>query len=245
MSISTSTVKAINSTSMIKAKQLATLLQLSSPSLPIGGFSYSQGLEAAVELGLIHDEPSAQEWIMSQLCGSLTHCEAPIYILLYQAWQTQNLPQIQHWSQWFFASRETQEARLETQQMAQAMLRLLEQLQWGEVEQRQLLHEPNLLVYPTMHSFAMQSASIPQQDSLVAYLFSWLENQVMAAIKSVPLGQTAGQRILQVGIQELDRLIAEASQRAEQEPPALETLAPMYGIVSASHETLFSRLFRS
>ena len=230
---------------MMDAKQLGILLQFSSPSLPIGGFSYSQGLEAAVELGLVHHEHSALAWILSQLKGNLTHCDGPIWLLLYQAWQAQDYTTLKRWSQWFYASRETQEARQETRQMAQAMLRLLQDLQWGDEDERALLQEAGMQTYPTLHSYAMYKAGISEADGLLAYLFSWLENQVMAAIKSVPLGQTAGQRIIQQVLEHLDAARQEAKLRAQQEPPALETLAPMYGIVSACHETLFSRLFRS
>lgn len=231
--------------SQLGVRQLGALLQLSSPSLPIGGFSYSQGLEAAVELGLVHNEQSAQDWIQSQLRGNLIHCDAPIFLLLHQAWQAKDPEQVRHWSQWYYASRETQEARQETRQMAQAMRRLLHELNWGEAAERELLQDENLMSFPTVHSFAMYSSGINAHESLLAYLFTWLENQVMAAIKSIPLGQSSGQRIIQQCLQLFEPLLQEAQVRAQQNPPDIETLSPMYGIVSACHETLFSRLFRS
>ncbi|CAM5202924.1 Urease accessory protein UreF [Castellaniella defragrans] len=223
----------------------AVLQQLSSPTLPIGGFTYSQGLEAAVELGLIHDEPSAGAWIASQLNGVVADCEAPLWCLLFLAWTRQDPVGLQRWNEWFHASRETQEIRQETEQMGRSLVQLIDELAWGSEAQRETLKAIRPPTLPLAHSFACAVWDIPLLSGLSAYLFTWLENQVAAAIKSVPLGQTAGQRILDRLRRQLPALTGQAHARSQASPPALHTLAPQYGIVSSRHASQFSRLFRS
>lgn len=225
--------------------RLGFLLQLSSPSLPIGGFSYSQGLEAAVELGLIDNEETTCEWIHSQLQTVIAYCEAPIWLLLFRAWKNSQHDAIQYWTNRFFASRESQEARLETRQMAFSLLKLIQEAQWGTPEERGLLQTTDLHVLPAIHAFCMHAGNIPEQHGLGAYLFTWLENQVMAAIKSVPLGQTAGQRILNRMVGRFNSIASQAISNAQTDPPCIRTLAPQFSIVAGRHETQFSRLFRS
>src|SRR5690606_33038247 len=96
---------------------LTALLQLSSPSLPIGGYSYSQGFEAAVDMNFVHDEASAGQWIQQQLELVIAQCEAPVWTLLFDGWTHKDWTALTHWNQWFHASRETQEIRQETEQM--------------------------------------------------------------------------------------------------------------------------------
>jgi len=223
----------------------AVLQQLSSPALPIGGFTYSQGLEAAVELGLVHDEASAGTWIEAQLNGVVADCEAPLWCLLFLAWTLRDTNDLRQWNEWFQASRETQEIRQETEQMGRSLVRLIDELAWGTDEQRAMLKALRPPTLPLAHSFACAAWEISALGGLSAYLFTWLENQVAAAIKSVPLGQTAGQRILDRLRRQLPILATQAYARSQASPPALHTLAPQYGIVSSRHATQFSRLFRS
>lgn len=225
--------------------RLAALQQLSSPALPIGGFSYSQGLEAAVELKLIHDEASARTWIHDQLHGVMTAAEAPLWCLLFQAWQHQDFQAVEHWNQWFHASRETHELRQETEQMGGSLAKLAHELDWAGADRRQVLKTVRPVTLPLVHAFLCAEWKLPQRVGLTAYLFTWLENQVAAAIKSVPLGQLAGQRILTWLRTQLSDAVDEAIQNSATTPPTLRTFAPQYAIVSSRHESQFSRLFRS
>ncbi len=235
----------IAETGRINAGQQARLMRLASSALPIGGFSYSQGLESAVELGLVHDEASAADWIEDTLNAVIGYGEAPLWWLLFQAWQRHDYPLIQTWNQWFYASRDTAEARQETLQMAKSLATLANALEWGTRPERQQIIDLPDPCFPTLHAFCIHSAGLPASAGLSAYLYSWSENQVMAAIKTVPLGQTAGQRILDRLIPGFDRLAQSASTAASSIPPAIEALSPQYSIVAARHETQFSRLFRS
>lgn len=202
---------------------LARLLQLASPALPVGAYSYSQGLEAAVEAGIVHDEASAQAWIGDVLEWTMSRCEAP---LLWRMMQGEAL------NDEFLATRETAELRAETLQMGQSLARLIDTLGLG----RMVDEEP---AFPTAFAFAVQKMGIPRSEALIAYLWSWLENQVMAAIKAVPLGQSAGQRIL-------FSLGARLGALADEIPNAsFSNFAPGLAVLSSRHETQYSRLFRS
>lgn len=225
--------------------QLAVLQHLSSPALPIGGFSYSQGLEAAVELRLIHDEASAGGWIRDQLQTVMAGAEAPLWCLLFRAWRQNDLAAVRHWNAWFHASRETHEIRQESAQMGGSLYKLARELEWGNPAQRSALARITPPTLPAVHAFVSAVWLLPETAALSGYLFTWLENQVLAAIKSVPLGQLAGQRILDSTRRLLPQVAGEANTRSRATPPRLHTLAPQYAIVSARHESQFSRLFRS
>ena len=229
----------------VDIQRIVTLLHLSSPALPIGGFSYSQGLEAAVELGLIHDENSAQHWIEQQLTMVLARSEAPLWCLLFKAWQTQDLNSIEEWNQWFYATRESNELRQETEQMGRSLYKLVHELSWGNEASRTLLTRLTPLTLPCVHAFVCVSKGLSSKEALTAYLFTWLENQVSAAIKSVPLGQLSGQRILMHGMHLIPLVLNEALERSAENPPLLNAFSPQYAIIAARHESQFSRLFRS
>jgi urease accessory protein len=202
---------------------LARLLQLASPTLPVGAYSYSQGLEAAVEAGLVKDAASAEQWIADMLSFSVGTFEAPV---LWRLMRGESL------NDFFLASRETAEQRAETLQMGYSLKRLLQQLGLGAVPE----DEP---AFPTAFAFAVRKLEVEPRAALVAYLWSWLENQVMAAIKTVPLGQTAGQRILL----SLGARLEEVADKAKESE--LKNFAPGLAMLSAKHETQYSRLFRS
>ena len=206
---------------------LAKLLQLASPALPVGAYSYSGGLEAAVEAGVVRDAESAEQWIGDVLEFSMARMEAPI---LFRMMKDQK-----HWNETFLASRETAELRAETVQMGYSLNRLLKDLGLGEVP----VEEPT---FPCAFAHAASHWKIEPEAALQAYLWSWLENQVMAAVKAIPLGQTDGQRILLSLGDLLPSLVKKAMQMQDAD---LENFAPGLALHSARHETQYSRLFRS
>ncbi|SHI25484.1 urease accessory protein UreF [Pollutimonas bauzanensis] len=226
-------------------RQLTALLQLSSPALPIGGYSYSQGFEAAVERGLVDGEASACLWIRQQLELVVAQCEAPIWALLFDGWAGGDWEQLDYWNSWFHASRETQEIRQETEQMGWSLVKLATDLDWGDAGARRYLLGQATVTLPAAHAYAAYALGIARSPGLAAYLFTWLENQVMAAIKTVPLGQMAAQRILNQLRPNISTVCDEAFSRAAQRPPRIHTLAPQFAILSSRHETQYSRLFRS
>jgi len=217
--------------------ELARLLQLASPTLPVGAFSYSQGLEAAVEAGLVHDRASAEQWIGELLELSLARMEAPILVRLIEAWRSDDAAGAARWNETFLASRETSELRAETVQMGYSLCALLTQLE--DAAPLAALEEPS---FPAAYAYAVARWGIAPQAALVAYLWAWLENQVMAALKAVPLGQTDGQRVLlSLGA----RLAAITAEAEALEDDDLGACAPGLALLCARHETQYSRLFRS
>lgn len=227
--------------------QLARLLQLASPALPVGAYTYSQGLEWAVESGVIRDEASAGRWIADLLQHGIGCYEAPLVFALMTAWtatddHTDQLA-IRNLNAEFLASRESAELRAETVQMGFSLRRLLRDLRDESlVEVAALVETLPEVAFPTVWSGIAARWQIEPQAALTAYLWSWAENQVMAALKAVPLGQAAGQRLLA----ELGSQIPSVAVDAQKLPKtAWSNFTPAFAIACARHETQYSRLFRS
>jgi urease accessory protein len=221
---------------------LARLLQLASPTLPVGAYSYSQGLESAVEERMVVNAATAERWIGDLLRLGVARLEAPLWRRLASAWEQPDMGAVRHWNDFFLATRETAELRAETLQMGYSLARLLADI--GEFESAALdsLAQMERVTFPAAFTFTVVQWHIPAQSALIAYLWSWLENQVMAAVKCVPLGQTDGQRLLaRLGA----HLPALAQQSLAADDGELCNFTPALAIASSRHETQYSRLFRS
>lgn len=221
---------------------LSRLLQLASPALPVGAYTYSQGLEWAVECGWIHSEQSAQDWIDSVLSHAFSSFELPLLQQQLMAWGSKDLSSIKRLNQKFVASRETAEMRAETLQMGYSLLRLANDLELLASDHKAFFEDTVECAYPTAWTAVATSWKVNVTDALQAYAWSWLENQVMAAIKAVPLGQTAGQRILFNLGAKIQPISMAASLLDERE---WSNYSPALSIASSLHETQYSRLFRS
>lgn len=222
--------------------RLARLLQLASPALPVGAYSYSQGLEAAVESGIVRDAAGAQRWIADVLEYSMACMEAPAFFRLARAWADGDDAAVALWNARFLASREAAELRAETVQMGYSLRRLFDDIgvfDTGALARLEQLCEP---AFPTVFAFAVVHWEIAPRAALVAYLWSWLENQVMAALKAVPLGQTDGQRILFALGATLPAMAETAESVGDEE---IGSFAPGLALACSRHETQYSRLFRS
>ena len=214
------------------------LLQLASPSLPVGAYSYSQGLESAVEEGLVRDAAGAARWIGEVLALSVAAMEAPVLVRLMAAWSRGDIEAVRRWNEEFLASRETAELRAETAQMGYSLRRLLADLEvaTGPLER---LDE---IAYPTAFAYAVAAWKLEPREALATYLFAWIENQVLAAVKCVPLGQTDGQRLL-LSLGGRIASIVEGAFTVDDD--GMTNFAPGLAILSARHETQYSRIFRS
>lgn len=221
---------------------LARLLQLASPALPVGAYSYSQGLEAAVDAGLVRDAASARHWIADVLAYAVARLEAPVWWRLHGAWTAGDPERVAHWDDIFRSTRESAELRAETLQMGYSLQRLL--LEVGEFEDKSLAQLGGIadITFPAAFAFAVVQWQIPARSALIAYLWAWLENQVMAALKSVPLGQTDGQRLLLSLAALLPGIVDAACALGDDD---LCNYAPGFAILCSQHETQYSRLFRS
>lgn len=221
---------------------LSRLLQLASPMLPVGAYSYSQGLEWAIECGDVKNLASANGWIGDVLEVYQANFELPVLSRLFIAWQMGDMEKVREWDAFYQAGRDTSEAWAETRQMGYSLCRLLNDLK--ELPDH-LMDNVNSLAtpaFPTVYAAIAQHWAIAQQDMLHAYVWGWLENQVSAAMKTVPLGQVAGQKILLTLGQLLPDIVQQAMNLPDDE---ISNFNPLLTIAGCQHETQYSRLFRS
>ena len=215
------------------------LMQLISPALPIGAFTYSQGLEWAVEAGWVRDVDTLLDWLEGLLNDGLAQLELPTLKRLYGACEHQDIDAIEHWGRQLYASRETRELRAEERNRARALITLLVDL---EIAQAADWRESLRHCQAAPFALAAVHWQIAVEDCLLGYAWGWLENQVAAAIKLVPLGQTDGQR---VQLQLAERLPLAVERGLAIADDEIGAGAPALAIASARHETQYTRLFRS
>ena len=220
---------------------LVRLLQLASPALPIGAYSYSQAMEWVVEAGTVHDAATASTWIGDLLDLVVAPGEAAVAWRLLNAAEQRDWREFGHWNGWFCASRESSELRAETEQMGAALIKLAAALDLLDAEATGQTRR-GAVSLPAAYALAARGYGIGKDMALVAYVWSWLESQIAAAIKCVPLGQVAGQRLLKALGTRIPGAVALARATADDD---VTTFAPGLALASARHETQYTRLFRS
>jgi urease accessory protein len=245
---------------------LLRLLQLTSPALPVGAYSYSEGLEWAIDRGQITSAIQLQDWLAQDLRHGGIRIEGALLLRVYRGIDAGDHAAVSHWNQWLSASRETEELRNQSWQMGRSLLRLLKDLELEDLELEDLklenselgienlklgIEELNLGIdridltpcnFAVAFGIVAHRWQIPIEEALIGYLQSWSSNLVSAGIKLIPLGQTAGQQLLL----NLSPVLLEASRAI----PALsddELRSSNWGMILSSmgHETQYSRLFRS
>lgn len=241
MDTTTRTAIHITITITIMATELLQLIWLASPALPVGGFSYSEALEAAIDHEHVHDEATCADWLADQLHLSQARGDMALMAQAIPAWQAMNTDRLKDLSQWVHTTRETNEMRLQTEQMGRSLL------DWLRIQNKAtsaaLKHCSELRpTYPIAMSLALSLANAPLDQALQAYAFGWAENMTQAALKAVPLGQVSGQKILARLAQEIPDAVQHAIALSDDERQAF---CPMLAVMSARHETQYSRLFRS
>jgi urease accessory protein len=262
-------------TPRLGSSALLKLMWLASPALPVGGFSYSEGLEAAVEAGLVSGEAQARDWLLAQLQLGLARSDLAVVAQAMLAWRGQagapasgpgadsgstptgpaDAARITRLNTWVQLTRESAELRQQTEQMGRSLL------EWLRIQDGLAKHGPApdpaaggddrlaLLAalqpaptWPVAHALALARSGAPVREALLAHGFGWAENMVQAALKAVPLGQSAGQRILAALIDALPAAVELALGLSDDER---QSHSPMLAILSARHEAQYSRLFRS
>ena len=221
--------------------ELLQLIWLASPALPVGGFSYSEALEAAIDHSLVHDESSCADWLADQLHLSQARGDMALMAQAIPAWQALNIARLKELSAWVHATRETHEMRLQTEQMGRSLLDWLRIQKKASTEALALCSELRP-TYPMAMSLALSLANAPLENALQAYAFGWAENMTQAALKAVPLGQISGQKILARLAHEIPEVVQQAIDLSDDDRQAF---CPMLAVLSARHETQYSRLFRS
>ncbi len=245
----------------ITAAARLQLMWLASPALPVGGFSYSEGLEAAIDAGLVGTEGQAQAWLVDQLHLAVARSDLAVVARAVAAWQRHDLMRVRELNDWVIHTRETSELRLQTEQMGRSLVEWLRNRGGGAqvaTDDARLSECAALAPAPTwpvafalavaqclppgsVRSGAASTAPIVR-EALLSFTFGWAENMVQAAIKAVPLGQSAGQRILQALVDDIPQAIDTALSLSDGQRQAF---TPMLAILSAQHESQYSRLFRS
>jgi urease accessory protein len=227
-----------------EAADAGTLLQLiwlASPALPVGGFSYSETLEAAVEAGRVRTEEQTAHWLSDQLALTLARSDLAVVARAFDAWQHNDAQSIAALNRWVLSTRESAELRQQTEQMGRSMLEWLKNRETAETVAplAALAPAPS---WPIAFAFAVSRSGAGPRDALLSFAFGWAENMAQAALKAVPLGQNAGQRVLARLAREIPAAVDHALGLADAERQAF---APMLAILSAQHESQYSRLFRS
>lgn len=245
---------------MTADRALLQLIWLASPALPVGAFSYSEGLEAAVEHGSVHDEASAGAWLVDQLHLVQARAELAVAAAAWQAWQAHDLARAEALNDWVRTTRESAEFRLQAEQTGRSLADWLRQralaLAGGDPARENAggadpATDPRIdalrafrpaPTWPLAFALAAVRTGAAPRDALLAMAFGWAENMVQAAVKTVPLGQSAGQRLLGRLAEAIPAAVDHALALGDDERQAA---APMLAILSAQHEAQYSRLFRS
>jgi urease accessory protein len=215
------------------------LWQLLSPALPVGAYAYSRGLEYALSAGWLRDEPGVSDWIEGQVNHALKSLDVPVLARLYRAWQQRDTRALDEWSGFLLAVRESSELLAEDRYLGGALARLLVGL--GIAEARPWCGSKRAS-FAALFALATERWGIALPEAAEAYLWVWCENQVAAAVKLVPLGQTAGQQLL---ARLAERIPDAARHGLDLSDEAIGGLCPGVAIASALHEDQYTRLFRS
>ncbi len=245
MTMGTTTIMtpAIPTEGATPAATLLRLMWLASPALPVGGFSYSEGLESAVDAGLASTETDAGDWLLQQLELALARSDLPLLASAHGAWLAADAPACAELNGWLLSTRESSEFRAQTEQMGRSLLDWLRNgEQAGDPRIAVLAGLAPAPTWPLAFALAGVLAGAGARDTALAFGFGWCENMVQAAMKAVPLGQAAAQRLLARLAAVLPGIVDRAIALPEAERQAF---APMLAILSARHEVQYSRLFRS
>jgi len=217
---------------------LLHLLQLASPALPVGAYSYSEGLEYLVHTNQVQDTTSLQHWLIQELTYGAVRLEVAVMLRAFNATSQQNEQALNHWNDWLSAVKETAELRHQSWQMGRSLIRLLQEIHSEALG----LNCPNPCNFAIAFGLAAATWQVDQEAAVLGYLHSWATNLVSAGVKLVPLGQTAGQQLLLDLHPELSRATSEILILPDQN---LTSCGWGLALASMAHETQYTRLFRS
>jgi len=241
----TTTTTSTDADAGAQGDDAATLLQLiwlASPALPVGSFSYSEGLESAVESGLVASAAQAGQWLQDQLLLGQARSDLAVAAAAFVAWRAGDLARIEALNAWVQATRESSEWRQQAEQMGRSLCDWLRQRDPADTRVDMLAALPPAPTWPVALALAAERTGAPLRTAMLALAFGWAENMVQAAVKAVPLGQSAGQQLLG----QLAALVPAAVDDAiARDDGTRFAFTPMLAILSAQHETQYSRLFRS
>jgi len=218
------------------------LLQLCSANLPVGGFSFSQGLEYAVEMGWVHDTDSTCQWVEMNLSQSIARTDLAIIKRQYETLLDDDFLAFEKWNQHLIACRESNELRLADVVMGKALIRLLKQMDAIDSSKYQVLLDNTEMSF--VSAFVITAVACKLDLLLIqsGYCWTYIDNQIAAATKLVPLGQTQAQNLLFEITEQVETSIQLANSLQDND---IGASLPRLAMASAWHETQYTRLFRS
>jgi len=220
---------------------LLRLLQLASPALPVGAYSYSEGLEALAEAGRLSDRDALESWLLQELRYGAIRVETAVMVRAYRACQLDDWDGLGNWNRWLSAARETEELRHQSLQMGRSLLRLLQDLHLVELTQSIVLQKDGCH-FAVAFALAAVRWQIDLPSAMLGYLHSWASNLVNVGVKLIPLGQTAGQQLLLQLQPTIECAVEEVLLLQDDD---LGSCSWGLALASMAHETQYSRLFRS
>ncbi len=216
-----------------------------SPSFPVGSYTYSHGLEYAVEAGYVTDAASLKDWVGHIIGFGTGFLDAVIVAEIWNAIANKDNAAFMAIAERSAANRATREMALESNAQGTAFIDAIG-ASWhvvGFEDWRSRLKLRNIpLTYPVAVGITAALHSVAQEQIVLAYLHGTVSNLVSAAMRLIPLGQSAGQTV----IASLEPAIIDTQQRAlETRLENTGTAAPMVDWTSMRHESQYTRLFRS
>lgn len=234
------------SSNCIQSLTLLYLLQLANPSLPVGAYSYSDGLEALVETGIINNSQSLGQWLEQELRYGAIRLEAAVMVRAYQSVKNSDFEALAYWNAWITAAKETTELRSQSLQMGNSLMRLLLDLSPQPEAIASVQDLASAVGYPCNYAIAFGIAAANWQIDITAavlgYLQSWASNLISAGVKLIPLGQTAGQQLL---LEHSSTITLTTQEILTLEDDHLMSCGWGLALASMAHETQYTRLFRS
>jgi urease accessory protein len=221
--------------------KLLRILQLASPSLPVGAYSYSEGIEWLCEQRVITDLNSLKSWLDRELSGGSIRIDGAVLVRIYQCFLLEDIKQVNYWNTWLSAQRETEELRNQSWQMGLSLYTLLGQIS-GDNLQEFTFNQSNPCNFVTALGLAIASWQIPLEEGLQVYLFSWLTNLISTGLRTIPLGQTQAQQLTWYF---QDKIIDVANEILTLKDEDMECCSIGLSLASMQHEAQYSRLFRS
>lgn len=224
----------------ITNSNILCLLQLASPALPVGAYSYSEGLETLVENGIINNQESLKSWLEAELRYGAIRLEVAVMLRGCECVIRNDLQALSHWNMWLSALRETEELRNSSLQMGRSLIQLFAKLQ----PQIKPIADAvgNSCNYAIAFGIVVAYWDINIQAAILGYLHSWVSNLITAGVKLIPIGQTAGQQLLL----NLQPLISDATASIlALEDDNLSCCSWGLSLASMAHEIQYTRLFRS
>ncbi|OUR61753.1 urease accessory protein UreF [Colwellia sp. 39_35_sub15_T18] len=222
--------------------KLNRLLQLCSANLPVGGFSFSQGLEYAIDSGWINNDKETYDWVALTLTQAIAPTDLAVIKRLYCALQNNNFDEFNQWNQLLIATRESNEFRLADLAMGKALVRLLTLLTSVDTDQYQAILVQKNVSFVSAFTVAAHLFELDLHYAQSGFCWTYIDNQVAAATKLVPLGQTQSQNLLFELTEQVERAMHIANELPDDE---IGASLPHLAMASAWHETQYTRLFRS